>query len=234
MSVFTPIGILLFGSLIVAFSGLTSGVFLILFHSLLGRMSRRRASDFALFYIFGVEITLTLILFLLYLIFNVSLSFSTIYNSDIFNWILAGLFVLLGILYPAFYFRSGRGTKLFISRSTAEHFRRKADSVKSRSDAFMLGLCSLIPDLLFTAPALVVIALTITHLGFTPPARAGLLLLFVLISICPLLLLHLCFTSGRNLADLLRFRFKNKNFFRLLVTLFYFLIALLIILRNIL
>lgn len=234
MSVFTPVGILLFGSLIVAFSGLTSGVFLIFYHSLLGRMSRRRASDFALFYIFGVETTLTLLLFSLYTIFNISLGLANFYNSDIFNWIFAGLFLLFGILYGIFYFRSGRGTKLFISRPVARRYHEKAAAVKSRSDAFMLGLSALLPDLLFTTPVLFITVLIVAHIGPTPPARAGLLFLFVFISIFPLLLLHLCFSSGRNLSDLLRFRFKNKTFFRVLVTSFYFLIALLIIFRNIL
>lgn len=234
MSVFTPIGILLFGSLIVAFSGLTSGVFLILYHSLLGRMSRRRASDFAMFFIFGVETTLTLLLLSVYTIFNVSLGFINFYNSNIFTWILTGLLVFFGILYGTIYFRPSRGTKLFISRPIAHRYHVKAGTVKSRSDAFMLGLSALLPDLLFTTPILIISVLTVAHLGSTPPARAGLLILFVLISILPLLLLHLCFNSGRNLAELLRFRFKNKAFFRFLVTLFYFLVALLIILRNIL
>jgi hypothetical protein len=234
MSVFTPVGILLFSSLIAAFSGLTSGVFMIFYHSALGRMSRRRASDYALFYILGVETTLTILLFCLYIIFNVSLGFSAFCNSDLFNLIFAGLIAAEGIMYLTLYFRRGRGTKLYISRNVAKRYCVKAAAVKSRSDAFMLGQAALLPELIFILPVLIVAILTVGNFGPTPPARAGLLLLFVIISICPLLLLHFCFTSGRNISDLLRFRYRYKSFFRFMVVVFYFLVAMLMILRNVL
>ena len=50
------------------------------------------------------------------------------------------------------YFRRGRGTSLFISRSLASRIDTLARSAKSRSDSFALGAFSVLPELPFTFP----------------------------------------------------------------------------------
>ncbi len=139
------------------------------------------------------------------------------------------IFVALGCFVFFFYFRPGPGTKLFISRKLAHKYHHRVETTKTRSDAFLLGLSTSVSELAFSLPLYLITAITIMRTFSNSSERAGLIILFVIVSILPLLILHSAAATGRNLADFTRFRFKNKTFFRCFITLFYFILAILII-----
>ena len=229
MSIFTSLSIVVISMLIIASLKLVPGVFGLFYHYALGKYSARKVSDLSIFFIFGVEILPALIFILLNLILF-ALSFTAInLSSEIFSWTMAGLLIALGFAYFCFYFRSETGTKLFISRRSAANFEQKAKLVKNRSDAFILGFVSGIPELIFSLPLylLVLISVTKDFAQMFPPSL--IIAPFILITICPLFFVYAYFRSGNNLANFLKLRIKNKLFFRLFTSILYLLLAILII-----
>ena len=230
MSVLTSVGILILSGLILAFLQLVPGIFAIFSHFVHGKFSRPKASNLTTFFIIGSEIAVVLIFLCVYAILCCSPAVTFIIDSDIFAWILAGILLALTFITLGFYYRKGPGTKLFISRRLANGLRTRIQNTKSRSDAFTLGLVSTVPELIFTLPIYLITTITIMRLDLVSPERAGLIVLFAVIAISPLLILKAATTFGYTFADFLKFRFKNKTFFRFCLALCYLLIASLIIL----
>lgn len=232
MGVFTSLGILVLSVLIIAFLQFISGIFLLTRHYASGKYSRVKASDLSLFFIFGVETALALIFVLVYFILSSSPIFSLLFGNEIFTWSMFTIFLLFSIISLFFYFRKGSGTKLFLSRSLASKYHTQAKSIKNRSDSFMLGLSSVLPELILTLPLIILSSTEIMKIAPSPFSSASLILLFIIIIITPLLAIHILYNKNYNLADFIKFRFKNKNFFRSIISLFYLILATLVIVRS--
>ncbi len=230
MSDLTPVGILLFVMLIMASLQLVPGIFILFSHTKLGQFSKIKASDLSTFFILGAETAVILFTLSIYAILNISPLVANFLTTPYFNWLLAGIFLALGILFCAIYYRKSPGTELFVSRHFAARCQEKIILAKTRSDAFFLGLFAGLPELVFTFPIHLVVNLVITALAPAAPERTFFTLIFALSAILPLIICHFLFSTHHTLADLLRFRFKNKPFFRFFITFCYFLIAILIIL----
>lgn len=205
------------------------GVFSLFLHYTKGKYSKNKASDLATFFILGTE-SVTIVLFLsIYFIINSSIFSIEIIENQIFAWIVAGIFLALAALFAICYYQKGAGTKLFISRSFVNNYYQKIKTAKSRSDAFVLGFTATIPELIFTLPLYIVSAVIITYIAPSSLERAGLIFLFAFVAILPLLIAHVRYTIGNTLADTIRFRIKNKNFFRFTTAFSFLLMAVLII-----
>lgn len=228
MSVFTSAGILILSMLIMAFLQLTPSVFLLFSHYSYGKYSRKNTSNASLFFILGVEVSTVLIYILLYIAMS-SLYIAPTFTDNLLGWIIAGVMVATGIIFPFYYFRKGQGTKLFISRRLAKEFDYKAKTIKTRSDAFVLGFISSLPELIFSFPIYIIAILEIMKIGDLAIIRAVLSLCFVLIKIAPLLAIHLAMDHGYNLVNLQKIKVKNKQFIRIFTSLTYVLIGILII-----
>ena len=226
MSVLTSLGIIVFAMLILSFMQLVPGVFALFSHYAFGKYSKTKASNLSLFFIFGVEFLTTILFIIIY--FILMALYPMLPNPDLILWILCGIFIALSIASLLFYFRKGTGTKLFISRKLAKSFITRSASIKKRSDAFILGLTSTIPELIFTLPIYTISALEIMNIGETPITRALLVFLFIIATIATILTLFLR-SNNHNLADYLKFRLQNKNFFRFFIAISYLIIAILII-----
>ncbi|MBQ3353071.1 hypothetical protein IJG89_01855 [Candidatus Saccharibacteria bacterium] len=229
MSVFASVEILILAMLIVSLLQLTPGIFLLFSHFALGKYSRRKASNLSLFFIFGAEIFIAAVFISLYYILYALNSTPIDFNCDLIAWISAGVLTAIGTLFPMCYFRKGAGTKLFIPRSFATKISDRALTSKSRSDAFVLGFISGVPELIFTIPLYIVAILEIMRVGETPIIRGALVLAFVLITITSLMIYHIKFSLGYNLAEFERARVRNKNFTRFFLSLLYILTAIIII-----
>lgn len=227
MSVLTSVGILVFSMLIMAFLQLAPGIFLLFAHFVTGKYSKNKATDLITFFILGVE-TATVIMFLCAYAILCGSPITMFVTNDIFAWIMAGIFIALALITATMYFRKGPGSKLFLSRSFATSIRTKITTVKSRPDAFFLGFFAAVPELFFTLPLYFISALAVMNLGTTSLERAGLIIIFAFAAVAPLLIFH-TLSHTRTTADFLRFRFRNKSFFRFSLSLFYLLIATLII-----
>lgn len=228
MSVFTSAGILVLSMLIMAFLQLAPSVFLLFSHYSYGKYSRKNTSNASLFFILGVETSTALIFVLLYIAMS-SLYIAPAFTDNLLGWLVAGITIAIGIVFPFCYFRKGQGTKLFISRRLAKEFDYKAKMVKTRSDAFILGFISSLPELIFSFPVYTIAILEIMQIGDLAIIRAVLSLCFILIKIAPLIAIHITMDRGYNLVNIQKTRVNNKQFIRFFTSLTYILIGILII-----
>ena len=228
MSVLTSVGIMLLSMLVMALLQLVPGVFAIFSHYANGKYSRNKATDLATFFILGAESAVVVIFLSVYAILCATPAMTYVVDSELFGWIIAGVFIALALVVLGLYYRKSKGSELFIPRSFASNLRARLPGIKSRSDAFTMGLFSTVPELVITLPLYIIVAVTVMRLGETSPERAGMIMLFTLAAVAPLLIMHTV-SHYRNMADYMRFRFRHKNFFRFMIALCYLLIAGLII-----
>lgn len=229
MTIFTSFGILILSVLIMCFLMLIPGIFATFFHYASGQYSRKKVDDLSLFFILGTETMTVLTFFLISIIMWVFPLPIINFSNPILLWILIGIFLALGLATFCFYFRQGSGSELFISRSLAHKFAQKAKLIKTRSDAFVFGFISGVPELPFTLPLYFISILSITNISFSPLTCSSIIVLYTLISVLPLFITHTLFRHNHNLADFIKFRTKNKLFFRFLISILYLIIAILLI-----
>ena len=229
MSIFISLGIVILAMLIMGSFQLTPGVFALFYHYALGNYSKAKASYLSLFFILGAEI-ITTCLYLSIFYLTCIFFFDNLHpETSILFWTLAGILIALGFISFFFYFRRGNGTKLFIPRKYAEALDISAKSVKTRSDAFMLGALSGTCELVFTLPLYLVTCVEIMKMGAEGFSSNLLTIIYILTPVIPLFFLRWKFQSGHNLADIQRSREKDKAFTRILLSTCYILIAVLII-----
>ena len=234
MSVFTSLGILILSTLIIASMKLIPGVFALLLHYASGKFSKTKVNDLSIFFIFGTETMIALILFLISILaFSISPETLNLGNN-MFTWIIIGILIALSLIVFFFYYRKDPGTKLFISRKVAKSLDQKACLVKTRSDAFVLGFFSGLPELFLVIPIYLVSIISITQISTCASYYSALIILLDIIAISPLFLIHGLFQTNHNLADIGKLRTKNKTFFRIFISLLYLLLAILIIIFEVL
>lgn len=233
MSVFTSLGILILSMLILMSLKLVPGIFILFTHYNLGKFSKKKVDDLGIFFIFGVETLIALLFVLINSTICILSPDEIIFENPIFPFVMSGIFIALSLATFFFYFKKGPGTKLFISRKTAQKFILKTKSTKNRSDAFVLGLISGIPELIFTIPLYLISIIEISKLSFHFSSYAAALLAFILIVTAPLFILHSFEKTNYNLAEIERLRVKNKTFFRFFISILYLLLAILIIVFGI-
>ncbi len=229
MSIITSIGIVILSVLIIASLQLTSGIFALFFHYALGKFSKAKAANLAIFFIIGVEVVTAFLFLAIYyltcIIFFDGISFEN--NSII--WLLIGIMIILGLTAPIFYFRRGTGTKLFIPRRYARALDQSARITKTKSDAFLLGLSAGASELFFTLPLFMASSIAIIKVNIVSPIGNPLSLAFVLSPLIPLFIIYWLYRSGHNLADIGRLRTHNKLFIRFILCSGYLLLAILLI-----
>lgn len=231
MSILISLGIIILSMLILASMKLNSGVFALFYHYALGKYSKKKASFLSTFFILGVEtVSAFLFLSIFYLSYFI-LFFTNDFENNLFSLILVGIFLTLALISLFYYFRKGPGTRLFISANFSKSLDKNAKSIKTRSDAFLLGAFSGISELIFTFPLYLIFSYELINLNFNPASNLPLIFIFILIPILPLILVRFFFRTNYNLADYLRLRFKNKSFTRATLFICYLLIAILIFYR---
>lgn len=229
MSVFISIGILVLSMLILIFLQLAPGVFALTYHYTLGKFSKNTASFLTLFFIIGVEIISTCIFLSTY--YLISLLFFSGFQPEtsILTWILAGILIALGFLAFFYYYRPGPGTRLFISQKYAKGLKYSAKTIKTKSDAFVLGVMSSVSEFIYTFPLYILASIEIVRLSFQNISINLFALLFVLAPLLPLFIIRYKFQAGYNLADIIKARTKNKFFTRFILSFNYIIIAILIL-----
>lgn len=224
MSVILSVLIVVLSMLINFCLQLIPGTFALFYHYALGKTSAKKADDRSLSFIMGVEIFVTVIWLLAY--FTVIAIF---YNDNpiiksVFFYTLAGIFIIESIFSLFFYYRKGRSTALFIPRKVAAGISTHAKKAKNRSDCILLGALSGFFELIFTLPLLFVCSSIL--MNFDTTLRVILITIYIILSILPLFIIHAAFHSGRNLADIQRFRVKIKPLIRIILSFSFLTIAL--------
>ncbi|MDB5162650.1 MAG: rane protein of unknown function [Candidatus Saccharibacteria bacterium] len=121
-----------------------------------------------------------------------------------------GLVFGIGVAVWLFYFRKEKGTKLWIPRPLAEHLSDRSKATKHSVEAFSLGLTSVIGELIFILPSMIISALVLLEL---PSAwqLAG-IAIYVVISLSGLLTVHSLIGSGHSISKIQKWREDNKSF----------------------
>lgn len=229
MNVLTSLGILFLSLLILIFLMLTPGVFAIFLHYASGKYSSKKVDSLCLFFILGVEALVAVIFISINFILQILSLTGIAHKNNVLTWIIVGIILALSCTTFLFYFRKGNGTKLFITRKTADNFILKAKLTKTRSDSFILGFIAGIPELIFTLPLYIIITVELAQISLTALPCPLIILLLIIGIIAPLIIVYGHFKSGNNLATIQRFRTKNKPFFRFFISLLYLLLAISII-----
>lgn len=209
MDVVTSLAIVAFAALIHASFQLSVSVLTLLSgHSIGAKKSRARVLSLTASYVTGAGVmTLLLLAF-------VSLIFLHVFGIQVplVAWsVVCGLVFGIGIAVWLFYYRKGKpGTELWIPRGFAKHLTERSKATHHGSEAFSLGLTSVVAELLFIIPCLTIAALVIINL----PSGWQLvgLGIYTVISLAGLLLVWSLVGSGRSLSSIQKWREGNKRF----------------------
>ncbi|MBQ2695226.1 hypothetical protein IJG04_01120 [Candidatus Saccharibacteria bacterium] len=235
MSFITSVLILVLAMLIQAFLQLNPSVFAIFYHNALGKKSPKVADNLSLYFFFGIEVFCAIVFLSIYFLLSTIFTYFPYFMTNIFPWIMSGIFMALAIVSFFWYFRTGHNckktTKLFISRSLAHHLTTCAEKVTTRSDAFLLGAFIGIIELGFTLPLYIICTFQIIY--FTELSSFLIIILYIFSALLPLFIIHAIFLSHHNLANIQRFRIRKKPLFRITISLSFLIIAILTLISGI-
>lgn len=209
MDIVTSLAIIAFAALIHASFQLSVSVLTLLSgHSIGSKKSRARVLSLTASFVTGAAVmTLLALSFVALVLLHV---YGTVLPA--LTWAIAcGLTFGIGIAVWLFYYRKNRpGTELWIPRSFAKHLTDRSKATHHGAEAFSLGLTSVIAEILFIIPCLIIAALAIIHLpGFWQFAG---LAIYTVISLGGLLLVWALVGSGRSLSTIQKWRESNKRF----------------------
>lgn len=209
MDIVTSLAIVAFAALIHASFQLSVSVLTLLSgHSIGAKKSRARVLSLTASFVTGAGVmTLLLLAF-------ASLVFLHIFGIEVplLVWaVVCGLVLGIGIAVWLFYYRKGKsGTELWIPRGFAKHLSERSKATHHSSEAFSLGLTSVIAEFLFIIPCLAIAALVIINLpGGWQLVALG---IYTFISLIGLLLVWSLVGSGKSLSNIQKWREKNKHF----------------------
>lgn len=229
MSIFTSFGIIIISMLILGLLQLVPGIFALFSHYALGKFSKAKASDFALFFILGVEVISACFFLSTYFLMSILLIDNAVFENGQLAWGFAGLLIALAVFCLIFYYRRGKGSKLFIPRTYSEAIDHNAKTVKNRSGAFLLGLLSSSCELILTLPLYLIVAVQILKIESLGLPANLIAIVFILAPIVPLFFTYWQYRYGYNLADIMKRRSKIKPFIRITLSICYSILAILII-----
>ncbi len=229
MSVFISIGILILSMLILFFLQFAPGVFALTYHYALGKYSKNRASFLTLFFIVGIEVISACIFLSTYFLISTLFFAGFQPETSVLTWILAGILIALSFLAFFYYYCPGAGTKSFISQKYSNGFKYSAKTIKTKSDAFVLGVVSSVSEFIYTFPLYVLASAEIIRLNLYGITINLFAFLFVLAPLLPLFIIRYKYQAGYNLADIIKTRTKNKSFTRFILSFNYLIIAILIL-----
>ena len=215
MSVFTSLGILLMVALIQGILQLAPGVFAYFYHYAIGKNSLKKARLLSPFFVFGVLFTTILTFLIVVCLFH---------DSEILRATMAGVFVALSVAGGAFYYRKGSGAKLYIPRKLAAALTTGARNADSAVDAFLLGLITGFSEIIFTLPLAIMVVLEVRTFD-SWIIQFGLIALDIFLTIVPFIVISIFYRTGGNLADIMRVRIRNKDFYRLMLCFLFILLA---------
>lgn len=122
----------------------------------------------------------------------------------------SGAVIGVGISVWLFYYRNQQGTSLWLPRHMADYLAKRSKATKHTAEAYSLGLSSVIGELLFIFAPLLVTALVVIRLPYELQLVG--LLIYVTLSLLPLLIIGMLIGSGHTLARIQRWRESNKHF----------------------
>ncbi len=177
-------------------------------HAIGAKRSRAKVFRLSWGFIIGVVVmTLLILSFISLLLIH---GFGQV-NVPLVVWAIAcGLVFGVGVAVWLFYFRKEKGTKLWIPRPFADHLTDRSKATKHSVEAFSLGLTSVVGELLFIIPSMLISALVLLQL----PGMWQLIgiAIYVVISVSGLLVVWSLIGSGHSISKIQKWREENKGF----------------------
>lgn len=132
-------------------------------------------------------------------------------DTPLFLWALScGALVGVGIATWIFYYRGKAGTTLWLPRSLSRYLTARSKATKLSGEAFGLGLVSVLAEIIFIAPLVLVASLLIVRLDGAWQL-AG-LAVYGIVSMLSLFIVSILVGSGHRLSQIQRWREHNKRF----------------------
>lgn len=175
----------------------------------LGKIKNRDKLNRLMFgFIVGVTvITILLLAFFMY-IFSIFLVAGQV---PVLLWsVVCGYLVGVGFCMILFYFQKNKGTSLWIPRHFADFLAARSQKTNRASEAFSLGVSSVLAEILFVAAPISLAALIL--LSFSWQEQLGLGLLYALVSIIFLLVMYFLVNRGVKISRIQQWRENNKWF----------------------
>ena len=125
--------------------------------------------------------------------------------------IISGIALGIGIAVWLFYYRHRKtGTELWIPRSFAHHLTERSKATKQSVESFSLGMVTVVAEIIFIVPTLLLAALAILQL----PAewQLGGLALYTILSLAGLGIVWMLIGSGHSVSKIQKWRETNKKF----------------------
>lgn len=216
---------------IVAFAGLIQATLqlgvsalLLLFHASLGKNIRKKTRELTFNFILGAGLFTALVVastcFITLVIFDGALPISAVV-------ILACALIILAFGIWFVYYRKGAGTELWVPRSFARFIVERAEKTDDNVEAFSLGMLMACAEAPF---ALVIIfAAANSILALPQGVQIIAILIYVAMSMLPMILMQLFVERGRTIVDIQKWRVKNKDFIRTMSGVGYFTLAVFLI-----
>lgn len=209
MDILTSLSIVAFAALIHASFQLSVSVLTLLSgHAIGSKKSRAQVMRLTTSYMTGAGIMTLLVLSF------ASLIFLHVFGTQVplLVWALVcGLVLGIGVAVWLFYYRRGKdGTELWIPRSFARYLNERSKKTRYGTEAFSLGLTTVIAELIFIIPAVAIAALVL--LGLEPVWQLAGIAIYTIISLFGLLITWSLIGSGKSLARIQKWRSENKRF----------------------
>lgn len=211
MESFESFGVVFLAAVVHATLQLSLGSLLLLYHASLGRHVRLKTRRLASNYILGVGMMTALIVSTCcFLLLAAGGALSA-------RWLFVVAGVLVGLAFCAWflYYRSGRSTELWLPKSVTRFINKRAKVTGSNVEAFSLGLLVSFAEMPFSLVLMVVAANGVVRLTELWQVVLA-LVLYTLVAVLPLVVLRVCVRRGKTVAEIQKWRMKNKNFFRML------------------
>lgn len=175
-------------------------------HSLSKKVSAKRLLGLGLSYSLGVIVLTALVL--LGLVALVMSDAATAHPSiTVLTLVVAPIVSLLTVKV---YYRSGKGTQLWLPRPIADYLLERSRKTKRGVEAFALGAVTVIGELPFIVAPLLLVALSIA--GRSTGVWFGWSFVYAAAAALPLVFITMYLTSGHSVAHIQRWREQNKRF----------------------
>ena len=124
--------------------------------------------------------------------------------------VVCGLMAGVGVAVWVFYYRKQGGTALWLPRSFARMIHGRIKASEFGSEAYSLGLTSVLIEILFTLAPLTAAAFALVQLPYHYQIVG--IIIYVVTSVFPLFMVTLMVGGGKKLSRIQKWREQNKRF----------------------
>lgn len=206
----SPVWLILLGAVFVhaCFQLSVSVLTLLSSHSIGRRLSHGRLFNLNFWYILGVVSAVTA----LQLAATSLLRTLMAYDVTLVTALSFGVIPFVALLMVLFYYRRGRGTKLWLPRPAADYITTRAKKTKSSIEAYALGITTAVTELPFALAPIVIVAFSLQ--SFSAHNWFALSAFYAIAVSSPLIFVALFISSGHKLSSVQKWREDSKDFLK--------------------